>query len=152
MREEISEKKFDLYKDVLFEIINKNLGVEEEVIASKIKIREVADARRIIVKILKMAFPSSKLYNIGNVVNRGHSNTTLQLIEHKKLLNTDVPYTKKFRLIEFEFKKAIQLKKSLSELQEDKYELERELLVLNSLIQERELKRVTSMIPSVATF
>jgi len=149
MKEEKLEIKFNLYKETLFEVVYKHFDIEEEILISKIQIREVADVRRIIVKLLRFYFPNSKLQTIGSVVNRGSSNTTLQLIEHNNLLNTNYYYTKKFQLIEFELRKQIQLKKSLLELEEDKHALERELVIINSIIQEKKVNNIISKIDSI---
>ena len=107
-------KKFNDCKELIYEIVDKNLHVSKEQILSKVKKRKFADARRIIIRVLKNSFPKTKVIILGEIVAKDHSNVSTQLKEHFNLYGKSTEYTDMFNLIESEFNSALHLENKLT--------------------------------------
>nr|QBM02702.1 hypothetical protein [uncultured archaeon] len=94
---------FEQCKELLYRIVDEKLDIPLEYFLSNIKTRELANTRRVVVKILKMNFPNSKVETLGKAVNRNHANVCVQLKKHEDLIYSDKIYASLFHKINDEF-------------------------------------------------
>lgn len=133
---------FKQCKELLYKIIEEKIDIPLEVFLSKNKEREIANARRVVVKILKMNFPKSKVEMLGEAVARNHSNVTVQLKKHEDLIYSDKIYASLFHEINDEFFKIYKKDDSdyIDYLRKNKSILEDKLKYINLQISEIENK------------
>lgn len=94
---------FDICKELLYKIVEEKMKISKTELLSKRRTRELADIRRIFVKILKINFPQSKVEALGKTVDRNHSNVSIQLKKHDELISFDNMYISLFHKINDEF-------------------------------------------------
>lgn len=142
MRKSNTQLDFDACKELLYKIIKDKINVSKEEILSKKRDRTLADARRVIIKILKTKFPYAKVVILGETVNRDHSSASIQLRNHDELINYKNDYSDLFHLINDEFyKTAFNTFNSLQDLYQLKNDMEKKLETINLLIEELEAKK-----------
>lgn len=133
-------KKFDNCKELLYTIIYKELGFSKEQILSKVKKRPLADARRVMIRILKNSCPNAKVSILGQVVARDHSNVSTQLKEHYNLYKNSMEYTEMYDIVNSEYNYILNSNKPLSDLYVDKNNLETRLNIVNKAINDAEFR------------
>lgn len=136
MKDENTNFNFNDCTELLYDIVDKKLNISKEEILSIKKTRTFADARRVIVKILKLKFPYATVAALGKVVNKDHSSVSVQLKKHDDLIFSNNDYTFSYKLISEEFY-AI----TYSDLYVVKHNLEDRLKNVNALIEELENKK-----------
>lgn len=128
---------FDFCKELLYKIVEEQTKVSKEIIFTNNKTREVANARRIIIKILKTTFPKSNISILGKAVFRNHPNSSIQLKKHDDLISFDKPYISSFNKVNNEFLKTYKTY-SITDLYTMRDGLEDKIKTTNIIIHELE--------------
>jgi hypothetical protein len=132
---------FESSKELLYKIVEKKLSITKTELFSVAKTRQLADTRRVMIKLLKINFPKAKVVVLGEIIGRDHSNVSQQLKKHDELFSSNESYTALFNELSEEFNAVSYMTaNSINSLQDAKKDIKTALKAVNFLIRKQQEK------------